>query len=130
MRASSIASHSTSRSCQASATSSGGWWLSRLGLQDTLDGAVLLLLEVLVSQRRVFEGHLVGLEVLDAQRVVVVQERHDVFDPLPDIGLSHAQLYLHVEEVAQREGLDRACVDASERERPSAPDGGHAVAQG
>ena len=61
-----------------------------------------------------------GLEVLDAKRVFVVQERYDVLDPSPYVGLSHAQLYLHVEEVAQWEGLYRTRVDAGERERSAA----------
>src|SRR5215203_3122369 len=110
--------------------SSGRRWWSRLGLQDALDGAVLLFLEDLIAQRRVFEWHLVGLEILDAKRIVVAQERHDVLDPLPYVGLSHAELYLHVEEVAQREGLDRPRVDAGERERSAASHCRHAVAQG
>src|SRR5919112_2706814 len=105
--ASSTASRSPSRSRRASAGSSGTRWWSRLRFQDALDGAVLLFLEDLVTQRRIFEWHLVGLEILDSQRIVVIQEWHDVFDPLPDVGLSHAQLYLHVEEVAQWEGLYR-----------------------
>src|SRR5215217_762142 len=81
--------------------SSGSRWWSRLELQDALDGAVLLFLEDLVAQWRVFEWHLVGLEILYAKWIVVVQERHDVLDPLPHVGLSHPKLYLHVEEVAQ-----------------------------
>src|SRR5829696_3491274 len=109
---------------------SGGRWWSRLGLQDALDGAVLLLLEYLIAQRCVFEWHLVGLEILDAKRIVVVQKRHYVLHPLPYVGLSHTDLYLHVEEVAQWEGLDRTRVDAGERERSAASQCGHAVAQG
>src|SRR5215207_4988041 len=110
--------------------SSGRRWWSRLGLQDALDGAVLLFLEDLIAQRCVFERHLVGLEILDAKRIVVVQKRRDVLHPLPHVGLSHTKLYLHVEEVAQWEGLDRPRVDAGERERAAASHGGHAVAQG
>src|SRR5918994_7715407 len=110
--------------------SSGERLWSRLGLQDALDGAVLLFLRDLVSQWCVFEWHLVGLEILDAQTIVVVKKRHDIFDPLPHVGLSHTELYLHVEEVAQWEGLDRPRVDAGDRERSAASHCGHAVAQG
>jgi hypothetical protein len=58
-------------------------------LENDLDGAVLLLLEDLVAVRRLLERHRVGGEGVDAQRVVVGQQRHDVLDPLLDVGLPH-----------------------------------------
>ena len=42
-----------------------------LGLEDDLDRAVLLLLEHLVRVRRLLQRHVVGGEVVDAERVVV-----------------------------------------------------------
>src|SRR4051812_8055712 len=103
----------------------------KLRLQDALNGAVLLSLEDLVTQWRVFERHLVGLEVFDAQRVVfVVEERHYIVHPTPHVGLAHAYLNLHVEEISEREHLDRSRVDAGEGDGPATPDRSHTLAQG
>src|SRR5215212_4774890 len=103
---------------------------TQLRLQDTLDGAVLLFLEDFVAQRGVFERHLVGLEILGAQRIVVVQERHDIVHVAADVGLTHTHLYLHVEEVPEREHLYGSGVDAADREGPATTDRCYALTQG
>src|SRR6187200_625373 len=59
------------------------------GVQHDLDRAVLLALEHLVAAGGVVERHVVGGEALRPERVAVEQQRHDVVDPAPDVGLAH-----------------------------------------
>src|SRR3546814_4729216 len=68
-----------------------------VGAEDDLDGSVLLLLEGLVGSRALGERDAVGGEAVDAERVALGQQRHDVVDPALDVGLAHSQLDLLVE---------------------------------
>src|SRR3546814_16413555 len=71
--------------------SSRGPWASGGGAEDDLDGSVLLLLEGLVGSRALGERDAVGGEAVDAERVALGQQRHDVVDPALDVGLSHSR---------------------------------------
>src|SRR4051794_19952920 len=85
------------------------WTLFRLGrsrLQDDLDGPVLLVLEDLIPVRRLLQWQAMRREEIDAERVVVGQQRQDLIRPAPHVRLPHAQLDLLVEPVAEREVLD------------------------
>src|SRR6476620_8858796 len=62
------------------------------GLEQHLEGAVLLLLEHVVGLRRLLEGHVVRREALQAERVGVVgYDRHEVVDPATDVRPPHAE---------------------------------------
>ncbi len=60
-----------------------------LWLENDLDGAILLLLKDVVAVRCLIERQGVRREGVDAQRVVVCQQRHDVVDPFLHVGLTH-----------------------------------------
>src|SRR3712207_4595235 len=72
----------------ASGAGRGGGPPTRLrsGLEQDLDRAVLLLAEVRVRLRRLLERHVVGGEVVDAQRIALGEDRQDVGHPAPHVG--------------------------------------------
>src|SRR3546814_10132541 len=94
--------------------SSRGPWASGGGAEDDLDGSVLLLLEGLVGGRALGERDAVGGEAVDAERVALGQQRHDVVDPALDVGLAHAQLDLLVEHGERGQRVGRAAVRSEE----------------
>ena len=59
-------------------------------------------------------------KVVDAQRVVVVEQRHDVVDPAAHVGLAHPELDLLVEHGHHRHRVGHAAVDAAERDGAAA----------
>ncbi len=61
-------------------------------------------------------------EAVDAQRVVVGQQRQDLVDPGLDVGLALSNLDLLVEQLQRRQRVGRAAVDAAERDRAAAAD--------
>src|SRR5215210_4957837 len=67
------------------------------GREQHLDRAVLLLAEVGVGLGGLRERDVVGGEAVDAEGVLVGEQREDVRHPPPDVGLPHAQLDLLVE---------------------------------
>src|SRR6478752_7325500 len=73
-----------------------------LWLENDLDGAILLLLKDVVAVRCLIERQGMRGEGVDAQRVVVCEERHDVADPFLHGGLTHSQLDLLVEQGEHR----------------------------
>src|SRR6476660_8293655 len=73
-----------------------------LWLENDLDGAILLLLKDVVAVRCLIERQGMRGEGVDAQRVVVCEERHDVVDPFLHVGLTHSQLDLLVEQGEHR----------------------------
>ncbi|HEX6583722.1 MAG TPA: HAMP domain-containing protein, partial [Thermoleophilaceae bacterium] len=88
-----------------------------LRLQKNLESVVLFLLEELVGAGRLVQRHAVGGVVIDAERVVVVaHQREEVVDPAPDVCLPHAQGQLLVEDLEHRQRVDRAAVDARDRD--------------
>jgi hypothetical protein len=61
-------------------------------------------------------------KLADAQRVAVVaDDRQQVIDPAPHVGLAHAQLHAPVEHLHQRHRVDFPAVDAADRHGPAAP---------
>src|SRR3954451_18213848 len=93
----------------------------RLGLEHDLHRAVRLLLERLVRLGRVVERQPVGGEALDAERILVGQERHDLRHPALDVRLAHPQLDLLAEDRQHRQRVRLAAVDAAQRDRAAAP---------
>src|SRR6478752_4455706 len=95
----------------------GAWsWL-----QQDLDRAVLLALEDLVGVGGLAERQLMRGEILDAEGIgFVFEQRHDVVDPAPHVGLAHPQLDLLVEEIHHGHWVSGAAVDAAERDRAAA----------
>src|SRR5689334_9164144 len=77
-------------------------WRSRSRLEYDLHRTVLLLLEDVIGVRSLIQGQNVGGEVVDAERIVVVEQRHDVVDPALDVGLPHPQRQLLVEKGKHR----------------------------
>jgi hypothetical protein len=61
-------------------------------------------------------------ERVDAERVVVGQQRQDVVDPALHVRLPHPQLDLLVEQLDHRQWVGGAAVDARQRDRPAAAD--------
>src|SRR2546421_5361882 len=94
----------------------------RSGLEEDLDCSIFFLLEVLVHSGGVVQRYPMGREGLHAQRVGGAQDRrHDVVQPVPYVGLAHAQLHLLVEQHHHRHRIGHAAVDAGQRDRAAAP---------
>jgi len=89
----------------------------RLGVEDDLHHALLLLLEVLIGGRGFGQRQVVRGEVVDSEGIVLGEQREDVVDPCLDVGLALAYLNLLVEELQGREGVRGAAVDTAERNR-------------
>src|SRR5215217_2347620 len=95
---------------------------SRSRLEQDLDASVLLVAELLVCGRSIVDRHAVRRQEVDAERIALaLEQRQDLRDPPPDVGLPHPDLDLRVEELAQREHRVGAAVDADDRERAAAP---------
>src|SRR5436190_13345882 len=104
---------------------------ARLRLEEDLDRAVRLALEHRVGLRRLVQRQLVGREVLGSQRISVLgQERQDLVRPSSDVGLSHEDLDLLVEEVHHRHRVESSAVDPGDREGPASPNGVDGVVEG
>src|SRR5919199_1168651 len=71
-----------------------------------------------------------GGEILGAQRILVAKQGEEIVGPPADVGLTHAELDLHIEEVSQGEHLYRSGIDAAYRQGSAAPDRRHTLAQG
>src|SRR3546814_4940253 len=67
-----------------------------VGAEDDLDGSVLLLLEGLVGSRALGERDAVGGEAVDAERVALGQQRHDVVDPRSEEHTSELQSLMRI----------------------------------
>src|SRR6185312_11177386 len=85
--------------------------------QHHLHRAVLLLLEDLVGMRSLVERQHVAGERVDAQRIAVDEQRHDVVHPLLDVRLPHPQGDLLVEQGEHRERIGHPAVDTDQRDR-------------
>src|ERR687897_1075499 len=84
-----------------------------LGLQEHLDRAVLLLLEDVVAVWRLVQRKMVGVEVVDAERVpVALEQGHDLGHPVLHVRLPHPQLDLLVEHREHRQRVGGAAIDA------------------
>src|SRR6478735_9809411 len=99
--------------------------------QDDLEALVLLLLEDPVEVRGILEAAVVRREVLESEHVVArPDDVEQLVDPPAHVALAHADGETLVEELHHRHGVDRAAVDAADRERAAAAHGRHRRVQG
>src|SRR5829696_5149219 len=93
------------------------------GLEQDLHRVVFLLLEDLISVRALLKRQLVGVKAFDPEGITVASDqRHYVFYPALDVGLTHGQLHLLVEERQHWQRISHPPIDTDEGDRPAPPD--------
>ena len=92
------------------------------GLSTTLTQPSSLFWKISYACGRLLERQVVRRERVDAQGVLVGQQREDVGHPALDVGLAHPQLDLLVEQRHHRHRVGHAAVHPAERDGAAATD--------